>query len=381
MQGNVRATRFYNATLVTGTGVFRNAAFVVANGRFTEITGAAAAVGADDSGRDDRASGDSLAGCDLGGRIVVPGFIDTHIHGVKGCDFENPDCDFAAGARLLKMTGTTSFLATISPFTPSGARKPPYRTLACEGLEGFQLEGPYVNPSKQGGFYGGQIRPYDEAEADDIIRSFRGAIRIVTAAPECVDLPSLVALSHRHGFALSAGHTDADYDTALEAFGAGFSRATHLFNAMRGFDHREPGVLEAALLDDRVHCELIADLRHLSPQALKLAFRLKPIGSLTAITDSVCPDAPGITVRGSVAYKGDTVYGSQSTMYELFRHLTGPLLALPLADAVRLTSVNAGQALDLDVGDIVPGMRANFIVMGSDYRIEAVYTASDFGPN
>ena len=351
--------KFCNAVLVTGSGILNNASFSIEDGYFTNI------------------SVDNSGGYDLGGHIVIPGFIDSHIHGLEEYDFDDPDCDFEAAAARLKELGTTSFFAAISPFTALGERKKNYKSISCTSFEGFHLEGPYINPSKKGGFYEGQIRRYDPNEADDIFRQFNGQIRIVTAAPECVHLPSLYGYARKYNFQLSAGHTQANLDIADSAFHEGFTRATHLFNAMSGLDHRSPGILEAVFLNDDVHCEIIVDLHHVSLQTLQILLRIKSIEKLTAVTDSVCADIPGITVRDHMAYIGDIIYGSQRTMYDIFIILTQKL-HLSLPSAVKLTSVNVGKALNLNTGDIAPGMKANFIIMDEEYRIGKVFVSSEF---
>ena len=341
---------YCHATLVTQEGVGRDICFEVNQGVFVNI-----AIG-------------GTEGTDLGGAYVLPGFIDSHIHGLGPFDFEDPACDYAAAAGALRRFGVTAFLPTVCPKKSSF-----YPHLKQESILGFHLEGPFINPDRMGGFSREQILPYSRALTEDILDAFHGQARIMTSAPEMVDLPELAELAEKFHVRLSAGHTQADLNTARSAFAGGFQAVTHFFNAMPGHNHRSPGIWDEALLNDQVMLEVIADLRHVSAESLALLIKCKGVRKLAAVTDSVCAYGPGFETRDGLAYKNGVIYGSQSTMLDLFVNLVNRL-RVPLPQAVSMTSFNIAKALGLPLGDIRTGYRADFLVMDEELRIKAVHT-------
>ena len=341
---------YCHAALVTPRGIERDMGFEVEQGVFGDITPG------------------KTEGVDLGGAYVLPGFIDSHIHGFGPFDFEDPACDFPAAARALRRFGVTGFLPTVCPAEASS-----YPHVQEEAILGFHLEGPFINPAQKGGFAKEQILPYSQALAERILAAFHGQARIMTAAPEMVDMPGLQALAESQHVRLSAGHTQADLETAQAAFAGGFGAMTHFFNAMPGHRHRSPGIWDEAMLNDRISLEAIADLHHISAQSLALLVRGKGAENLIAVTDSVCAGGPGLEVRGGLVYKSGVIYGSQSTMHDLFINLVCRL-KVSLPRAVSMTSSNIARALGLPLGDILAGYRADFLVMEESFHIKAVHT-------
>ncbi len=341
---------YCHATLVTPEGIERDMCFQVDQGVFVDIAGG------------------GTEGTDLGGAYVLPGFIDSHIHGFGPFDFEDPACDFAAAAEALRRFGVTGFLPTVCPKEGSS-----YPHVLKEAILGFHLEGPFINPARKGGFAAEQILPYCRTLAEDILAAFHGQARIMTAAPEMVVLPELQTLAESLHVRLSAGHTQADAETARAAFAGGFQAVTHFFNAMPGHHHRSPGIWDEAMLNDRVALEVIADLHHVSAESLALLIRCKGPRNLIAVTDSVCAHGAGFEIRDGLAYKNGVIYGSQSTVHDLFVNLVRHL-KVPLPQAVSMTSANIARALGLPLGDIRQGYRADFQVMDEELHLKAVHT-------
>lgn len=321
---------FTNATFVTADGIYENVSFVAEN--------------------DNRESVD-LLGC-----FLVPGFIDTHIHGFGQYNFESPDCNFKQAGQELKKLGTTVFMPTICPIE-NGRIKDYSKSIFPENFAGFHLEGPFINPDMRGGFGLDQIIPYSDEMAKRIFDSFGGKAKIMTAAPEMVDT-SLAEIAEQHGCILSAGHTNASFKQMK------FSHVTHLFNAMSHHHHRLPSIWDSALLDDNIACEIIGDLNHVSKQSLLLALKCKPPNGLITITDSICTSGSlELCVRDGLVYHGDTIYGSQCNMAQVFKNLIE--LGLTLQQAVRLTSQNASDFF---------GISTNcFIVLNQDYVPVSIY--------
>lgn len=341
---------YCHATLVTPEGIGRDICFQVDQGVFVDI----AAGGTE--------------GTDLRGAYVLPGFIDSHIHGFGPFNFEDPDCDYAGAAGALKRFGVTAFLPTVCPNENSS-----YPLVNQEAILGFHLEGPFINPLRKGGFSREQILPYRLSLAEDILAAFHGQARIMTAAPEMVVLPELRKLAESLHVRLSAGHTQADQETARAAFSGGFQAVTHFFNAMPSHHHRSPGIWDEAMLNEQVTLEVIADLHHVSAESLALLIRCKGVQKLIAVSDSVCVHGAGFEIREGLAYKNGVIYGSQSTMHDLFVNLVRHM-RVPLSQAVAMTSANIAKALGLPLGDIRRGYRADFLVMDEELHLKAVHT-------
>lgn len=281
---------------------------------------------------------------------IAPGFIDLQVNGAFGVDLTTDGLAVADVAARLPETGVTSFVPTIitSPFEN-------YVQLVCnvrragQGASGAQvlgvhLEGPYLNPSRHGAHNPALLRAIDVEEiarwADDPM------VRLVTLATELPGALDAIRLLFGKGIVVSAGHSNASYDQALAGFEAGVAWGTHLFNAMSGLGHREPG-LAGALLSSSVPCGLIADGIHVHPAMLKLAYRAKSASGLTLVTDAMAAMGmpPGryklgdreVIVDGVSARLADgTLAGSILTMDQAVRNVmafTGCSLAAAIAMA------------------------------------------------
>jgi len=352
---------YCHATVVTPRGLLLDASFCVTDGIFSKIMPG------------------GTEGMDLGGAYVLPGFIDSHIHGFGAFDFEHPNCDFAAAAKVLQLSGVTSFLPTVCPAPWQKGHAKAYAAFDCPAILGVHLEGPFINPARKGGFLKSQILPYLKETAQEILSHFEGRVKLMTCAPEMVNLAQLHALSQTLGVRLCAGHTQADSKTAQAAFDCGFSGMTHFFNAMPDHHHRISGIWDEAMLNDCVTCEVIADLHHVSLQSLALLIKCKGPQNVIAVTDSVCTQGVDALFMDGLVYKNGVIYGSQSTMYDLFLNLVRHL-KVPLPDAVCMTSSNIARVLGLPLGDIKEGYRADFLLMDENLCLEAVHTGTNWIP-
>jgi N-acetylglucosamine-6-phosphate deacetylase len=226
-----------------------------------------------------------------GGLLVAPGLIDLQINGGFGRDFtSDPSSIWDVGARLPRH-GVTAFLPTIvsAPAAAVGralkvlASGPPAGYVGAQPL-GIHCEGPMLARQRRGVHNARHLRPPSMAVIEGWSRS--AGVRLVTLAPELPGASRVITALARRGVVVSAGHSDATFEQARAAFTSGVTAGTHLFNAMSGFDHREPG-LAGALLSDGPTVGLIADGVHVHPAAVALAWHLKGLRGVALVTDAV----------------------------------------------------------------------------------------------
>ncbi len=339
-----------------------------------------------------------------GGRWVVPGFIDVHVHGGDGAQVNGDSigevvASIATIARFHARHGTTSLLATAVSDTSRRLET------TVEGVAEFMrvggggarvlgthLEGPWLARAKMGAQNPATLRDPSLDELRRLLEAGKGSVRLVTIAPELPSAPELVAAAVAEGVRVAVGHTDATYEQVVAAFDAGASHATHLFNAMAPLHHRRPGPVAAALLDERVTLELLADLAHVHPAVLELVFRLAP-GRVAAVSDAVQVaglepgnyELGGIEVRleGSrVSLAGDpaTLAGSALTMDRALRNLV-EVAGLGVPEAVRAASTTPAAVTGMhDIGVIRVGAVADLALLGDDFRCEATMVGGHLIP-
>jgi N-acetylglucosamine-6-phosphate deacetylase len=323
---------------------------------------------------------------DLGRAWLAPGFIDTHVHGGGGAQFNTSDVDeVLAAAAFHGSHGTTGMLATtVTASVPElcaclGAIS------ACvgrSGILGAHLEGPVLSARFPGAMDPALFLMPDAADVARLLEAGDGSVRMMTVAPELPGGIDLVRTLVGSGVVASLGHTDADLSIALAAIGAGASAATHVFNAMRPLHHRDPGVTGAVLDSPQVSCELICDGVHVDPVTLRLAFRAKGAAGVRLVTDAMAaagmPDgsyalgSTGVVVSGGRATvaESDAIAGSTLTMdaavWNAVRYL-----GVGVPDAVLMASGNPARLLRIDdrKGTIAAGMDADLVVLDDDLAV------------
>ncbi len=328
---------------------------------------------------------------DLPDVTLVPGFIDVHVHGGGGFSLATSNSDeIRSYSNWAPEHGVTSFLAGIVARTPAGAVPLIEAALDAEtpGAEmlGLNLEGPFVNPARRGALP--ETWPAGPAEAllGELLAAAGGRLRLITVAPEMPGALDIIRKAVHAGVRVSIGHTDAGYEDALRGIEAGASHVTHIFNAMRPFDHRNPGVAGAALDSPAVTVEVIADGVHLHPATVRMWLRTFGADRVALVTDAVTPAglAEGVfrlggqearLEGGRVTLPDGTIAGSAATMDAVVANVVG-WSAATLEEAVRMASkVPAAVAgAEARKGRIAPGYDADIVALTDDLRVEAVWT-------
>lgn len=336
---------------------------------------------------------------DLGGRTLLPGFIDCQVNGGGGVLFNDaPTVDTirAIGVAHAKY-GTTGFLPTlISDDAEVMSRAIDAVNEAVEqgvpGVLGVHLEGPFIAPERKGVHDPAKFRI---AGADDIAMVARrhGGVTLLTLAPERASDDVLKQLVD-NGVIVCAGHTAADYETTRNALAMGVRGFTHLFNAMTPFTSREPGVVGAALEDHASWCGLIVDGHHVHPASLRVAIAAKTREKMMLVTDAMPPvgsDNPNFVLKGETITAKDgvcqtadgTLAGSALDMASAVRN-TINMVGVPYDEAARMASTYPAAFLGLGAthGHIAAGFRADFVVLDDTHHVvetwiggQRVYTA------
>ena len=322
--------------------------------------------------------------------IVLPGFIDLHVHGGGGSDVMEGAAAVERAARMHAGHGTTALLATtvtaaakeladaFRGLAPSCAK----RQAGAARVLGVHLEGPYINPGKLGA-QPDFARAFD---ADELAALYAIApIRLITLAPEMPGHLEVIGRLCAEGFRVQVGHSLGTYDDGVEALLRGAGGFTHLFNAMSGMHHREPGMVGAALAHAQ-YAEIIPDLLHVHPGAIRAALRAIP--RLFCVTDSTAaagmPDGEyrlgshAVTkCLGGVRLADGTLAGSSLTMDQALRNLVDPL-GFDLQEASLRVSTFAADYLGLaDRGRLAPGAWADAVVLDRDLVLQAVYAEGE----
>lgn len=331
---------------------------------------------------------------DLGGGILLPGFIDLQVNGGGGVMLnDEPTLDglsriCAAHARF----GTTALLPTLITDTPATTRAVieagrQAKQQNVPGFLGLHLEGPHLSVARKGAHDAALIRPMLENDLD-LLASAAGAMDVLltTIAPENVSEEQVQRLAQA-GVIVSLGHTDADCQTAWRYAGAGARMATHLFNAMSPLGHREPGLVGAVLDSDALYCGLIADGIHVVPASMSIALRAKKgPARIFLVTDAMSPigtDLTSFTLNGREILRRDgrltladgTLAGADIDMLSSVR-LVHEQLGLPLEEAVRMATVYPAEAVGLSAkGSLRAGSDADFVLLNEDLSMNATWIA------
>jgi N-acetylglucosamine-6-phosphate deacetylase len=328
---------------------------------------------------------------DLGDAILVPGFVDLHGHGAGGHAYDDGGAELTAALEVHRAHGTTRSVISVvtNPLAELRERLTEIATLTAADplVLGSHLEGPFLARERRGAHNPEFLRAPDQATIDELLDAAAGTMRQITLAPELTGGLEAVAQLTGSGVVVAVGHTEADLETTRAAFDAGARILTHVFNAMPGIHHRDPGPVVAGIDDPRVTLELVLDGHHVHPQVADMVFRAAP-GRVALITDSMAAAASAdgdyrlgslnVSVRDGLAVLSGTSTIAGSTLTQDAALRTAVVLAgLSRAEAVAaLTSVPA-RALGLGTrfGLLEPGYAADVVALDADLQVTGVWAA------
>ncbi len=298
--------------------------------------------------------------------ILIPGLVDTHVHGGGGASFSTTSVEEAARVVATHLAhGTTTMVASLvtAPLPELTGQVSALADLVEQGiLGGIHLEGPWLSPQFKGAHDAGSLGTPDPASVQRLLAAGRGSIRMVTIAPELDGALAAVRQLVGEGVVAAVGHTAADYALTKDAVDAGATVATHLFNAMPALHHRQPGPVLALLEDERVTVEVIADGVHLHPSVALLAMRAAA-GGFSLVTDAMAAAGAadgryrlgGLDVevreRRAVLAGTDTIAGSTMTMIEALRRTVGGGVSLVCCRVCRVRGTRCVSGADGRGGD------------------------------
>ncbi len=368
------AVCLHNANVYTGFSVMKNCAIYIKDGKIADVY--------NEKRFQQKKFSSKVRVIDLLGANVIPGFMDTHIHGSGGFSTDDGDYRSILGmSSFLARYGITSFIPTIGATPEADLMKKIKAVLKAMGREngaqilGIHLEGPFLSPARIGGQLAEGISPVDLGLMERIYKAARGKIINMTVAPELKNMRELALYCIERGIILQAGHTDATYEQMIEGMQVNIMHLTHMFNAMRPLHHREPGVVGAGLIHAEISCEFIGDGVHTNPNLIKLLMQSKPIGKLVLISDALKyahaeppADADFYFDKCFKRKADEVIIGSGITLYDGFRNLIE--YGVSPEDAIRMASVNPAQIMkQAGKGMIVPGYDADLIIMDKNFNL------------
>lgn len=332
---------------------------------------------------------------DASDKILIPGLIDIHIHGANGADIMDGKSEsIKLIADFLVKNGTVAFLpATVTaPLDEifqalDAVRKAKEENTSGAKILGVHMEGPYISREKAGSQDVRYIREPKLEELKEIIQRYRDIILRITIAPEVKGGIDAIRYLVQEGVIVSLGYTNANFQYAMRAFNLGAKLVSHIFNAMRGFHHRDPGIIGAALLRNDIFAELIPDGIHVNPVVMKIVYKLKGYWRLILVTNSIMvtglPDGKYKLPKGLVIIKDGAarlpsgiLVGSTLTMNQAVKNAI-KFLGCSLREAIYMATYSPARALNItnEFGSIEVGKKANLAII--DENLNVYYTIID----
>lgn len=360
-----------NARIVLPDRVLEHGSIVVENGRITSVSEAP-----------------SANGMDLSGLVLLPGFIDVHIHGSVGIDV----MDASAGqlteiSEYLATQGVTGWVPTFVPASDENyagaidAIAQATGNLSGARVLGVHYEGPFVNSAQCGALHTEYFKTYSTPADLDGLPVPAAGVRMITLAPEIDGGVELISELSSRGWVISIGHTRASLDVLDRALAAGARHMTHFMNAMAPLHHRAPGPIAWGLAHDDVTCDVIADGIHLDPFMLRLLVKVKGDGGISLISDAIAAAGKGdgdyriwgetIAVKnGRTANAAGSIAGSVISMLDAVRLMHS--LGVSWTSLAKIAALNPARllGLDSDCGSIEVGKRADLVALNDAGEIQ-----------
>jgi N-acetylglucosamine-6-phosphate deacetylase len=327
---------------------------------------------------------------DLNGKMIMPGFIDLHVHGGGGSAFNSGNKqDYDRIIEYFISHGTTGLLATLAvdekkKFLNSIRRISDYsRTGKYHNIVyGTHIEGPYLNRKMMGALNPSFMWKPDLKNWKVLSKTGNESIKMMTIAPELDGAAEIMSTASSEGVVLAIAHSDAHFENIEVAIDNGLSQVSHIFNAMKPMHHRVPGIVTAAMIKQELKVHLIADTVHVHPAVMQLLYKLKGGGGIILVTDAISasgkPDGKyklagqDIIVRNSIAYsKSGKLSGSTVTLESAVRNMI-KYAEVPLTEAVRMATLNPARVLGIDhqKGVIAAGKDADIVVLDKNFEVD-----------
>jgi len=331
---------------------------------------------------------------DFGENFIAPGFIDLHFHGALGKDI----LDVQARHGVTGFVGATMSKSVDSLVHAVNEVKEAQALSLESEILGVYIEGPFINVNKKGAHHSQFVGNLDEEETKRILEVLNGLTAIIPFAPEIPLNMKLIPEFQKRGVIAAIGHSNATYAQANESFKAGISHATHLFNAMRDFHHREPGVVGAVLDSKTVTSEIIADGVHVHPASIRIALAQMGVDRICLVTDSFKASGLGdgvyefgnsqVFVEGekAVLLESNTLAGSVLPINKAMKNVLD-WCELNVPEVVKMVTANPARILGLDdrIGCLKEGQQANLVIFDDEFNIKKtilkgreVYSQTEF---
>lgn len=374
----VAATCIHNATILTGFAMMKNCAVLLRQNKIVDVFN-------EDRFLQKKFRADTEI-IDAKGAYIIPGMIDTHIHGIGGYGTE--DCSVKSilgmSEKLLEF-GVTSFIPTLYAMPREKMLKGIRAIVGAMGKEkgarilGMHLEGPFISPERLGVQLPESLSAVNLDYMDELWEASEGHIINMTVAPELKHMRELALNCLAKGIVLQAGHTNATYKQMLEGMQARIFHVTHLFNAMSRMHHRDPGAVGAVFIHPELSCEIIADGIHIHPDIIKFLLNCKTLDKVVLVTDSLKPtkqDHLPLVANGDEVYldkcfyrKSDNVIaGSALTMIDSVRNIVS--YGFRLEEAVHMASTNPARIMKQEhLGVVAPGYDADLVMIDKDLNV------------
>lgn len=329
---------------------------------------------------------------DVKGAYIMPGLIDTHIHGIGGYGTEDcaPESILGMSERLADF-GVSSFLPTVYTDRLDKMLSSIKAIVEAMGkekgarIEGVNVEGPFISPKRIGAQNPEGLQSVNLEVFNQIYEAGEGKIVCMTVAPELKKMRTLALEAQKRGIVLLAGHTDATYENIIEGMQCGILHTTHFFNAMSRLHHRNPGCVGAIMIQQDMKAEVICDGVHVHPELVKLLLREKPISNIVMVTDALKPTMqtegellangmPAVLSGGAFVSRDnpELFLGSSLTLLKGLENVVS--WGIPIDQAVQMASANPARIYNFNKkGALIPGYKADIAVINKDFSLAALF--------